>query len=50
MDHVADELIEIGPEAKAAVPILVEALSDRERAVRERAAEVLKKVDPSALQ
>jgi HEAT repeat protein len=49
LDYVAGVLGDIGPEAKAAVPVLVEALSDRDRWVRKSAAAVLEKVDPTAL-
>ena len=38
----------VGPEAKEAVPALVDALKDKDEAVRTCAADALKNVDPEA--
>lgn len=49
MEAAADALKQIGPEARAAVPVLVEALGDRDALVRDLAADALSRVAPAAL-
>jgi HEAT repeat protein len=46
--HLADTLIDLGPDAKPAVPALLKALGDDDRGVYLAAARVLRRIDPQA--
>jgi HEAT repeat protein len=46
--NAAEALGRVGPEARPAVPLLVQALKDEDSDVQDAAAEALKRIDPAA--